>query len=107
MPTLGNMLGIENEFAMGHDIFNIKDDNYVVFPSGNFVTNLIYYNNSTGQSKIIKEGATLSSDYIANMIQKTEKVLEVSNSIIVHDLIKNEGDTVRKIKENKENEATE
>ena len=68
---------------------------------------MIYYNNSTGQSKIIKEGATLSSDYIANMIQKTEKVLEVSNSIIVHDLIKNEGDTVRKIKENKENEATE
>lgn len=104
MPTLGNMLGIENEFAIGHDIFNIKEDNYVVFPSGNFVTNLIYYNNSTGQSKIIKEGAELSSDYITNLIQKTEKMLEVSNSIIVHDLIKNEGDTVRKIKEN---EATE
>ena len=100
MPTIGNMLGIENEFAMGHDIFNIKDDNYVVFPNGNFLTNLIYYNNSESQYKVIQEGAELSSDYISNLLEKTENILEVSNAIIVHDLIKSEGDTVRKIKEN-------
>ncbi len=99
-PTIGNMLGIKNEFALGHDIFNIKYNNYVIFPSGNFVTNLIYYNNSTGQSKIIKEGAELSSDYITNLINKSEQILEVSNSIIVHDLIKLEGDKVKEIKEN-------
>lgn len=104
LPTLGNMLGIKNEFALGHDIFNIKYDNYVVFPSGNFVTNLIYYNNSKEQSKIIKEGAELSSDYINNLITKTEQILEVSNSMIVHDLIKNEGDKVRSIKEKGVNE---
>ena len=101
-PTLGNMLGIKNEFALGHDIFNIKNNNFVPFPSGNFVTNLIYYNNSTGQSKIIKEGAELSSDYISNYITKTENILEVSNGIIVHDLIKTEKDKVLAIKENGE-----
>lgn len=100
MPTLGNMLGIKNEFALGHDIFNIKNENVVVFPNGNFVTNLIYYNNSTGQSKIIKEGAELSMDYISNLIEKTENLLEVSNAIVVHDLIKVEGDKVKNIKEN-------
>lgn len=101
-PTLANMLGIKNEFALGHDIFNIKNNNFVVFPNGNFVTNLIYYNNSSGQSKILKDGAELTSDYITNLINKTEQVLEVSNSIIVHDLIKNEGDKVRSIKESEE-----
>lgn len=104
MPTLGNMLGIENEFAMGHDIFNIKDDNYVVFPNGNFLTSLIYYNNSESQYKVIQEGAELTTDYITNLIAKTEAVLEVSNAIIVHDLIKNEGDTVRELKESETGE---
>ncbi len=99
MPTLGNMLGIENEFAMGHDIFNIKNDNFVVFPNGNFLTNLIYYDNSNSQYKVIKEGAELPADYISNLLDKSEKILEVSNAIIVHDLIKNEGETVRKMKE--------
>ena len=104
MPTLGNMLGIENPFAMGHDIFNIKDDNYVVFPNGNFLTNLIYDNNSEGQYKVIKEGAELTTDYITNLQTKTEQILEVSNAIIVHDLIKNEGDTVLEMKENEVSE---
>ena len=99
MPTIGNMLGIENPFAMGHDIFNIKDDNYVVFPNGNFLTNLIYYNNSESQYKVIQEGAELTTDYISNLLEKTEQILDVSNAIIVHDLIKNEGDMVLQMKE--------
>ena len=100
MPTIGNMVGIENEFAMGHDIFNIKENNYVVFPNGNFVTNYVYYNNSTSEYKVYQEGAELTSDYITNLVEKTDDILEVSNAIIVHDLIKNEGDTVREMKEN-------
>ena len=44
-PTLGNMLGFENKFALGHDIFSFEDDeeNVVIFPNGNFVTDTIYY----------------------------------------------------------------
>lgn len=103
-PTLGNMLGIKNDYALGHDIFNIKYDNFVVFPSGNFVTNLIYYKNSTDQSKILKEGAELSSDYITTLKEKAENILEVSNAIVVHDLIKIEGDKIKSIKESGVNE---
>lgn len=45
-PTLGNMLGFENKYALGHDIFSIGDDeeNIVIFPNGNFLTDTIYYN---------------------------------------------------------------
>ena len=44
-PTLGNMLGFENKFALGRDIFSFEDDeeNVVIFPNGNFVTDTIYY----------------------------------------------------------------
>jgi len=87
MPTIGNMLGIENEYALGHDVFNIKEDNIVIFPNGNFVTDLIYYNNSTGESKLLKEGAVLDKDYIENYRKYAEDRLEISNSIIVHDLL--------------------
>lgn len=44
-PTLGNMLGFSNKYALGHDIFSIGSDeeNVVIFPNGNFVTDSIYY----------------------------------------------------------------
>lgn len=100
MPTIGNMIGIKNEFALGHDIFNIKNNNVVVYPNGNFTTNLVYYNSSTGDTKILKDGAEIKSDYISNLIVKTENILEVSNAIVVHDLIKLEGDNVKNFKEN-------
>ena len=90
MPTIGNMLGIQNEYALGHDIFNIKDDNIVIFPNGNFVTDMIYYNNSTGESKLLKEGAVLDKNYIEDYRDYAEKRLEISNSIIVHDLLNKE-----------------
>ena len=61
---------------------------------------MIYYNNSEGQYKVLQEGAELTTDYITNLQNKTEKMLEVSNALIVHDLIKNEGETVLSMKEN-------
>ena len=49
-PTLGNMFGFENSYALGHDIFSIPDneENVVIFPNGNFVTDTIYYDNQKG-----------------------------------------------------------
>ena len=48
-PTLGNMFGFSNEYALGHDIFSFgeKEDNVVVFPNGNFVTDKVYYDSQT------------------------------------------------------------
>ncbi len=46
LPTLGNMFGFENKFALGRDIFSLNDseENLVIFPTGNFVTDTVYYN---------------------------------------------------------------
>ncbi|MCD8095246.1 MAG: LTA synthase family protein [Ruminococcus sp.] len=48
-PTLGNMFGFTNEYALGHDIFSIAEDeeNIVIFPNGNYVTDTVYYNSQT------------------------------------------------------------
>lgn len=44
-PTLGNMFNFTNEYALGHDIFSFDDDeeNIVIFPNGNFITDTVYY----------------------------------------------------------------
>lgn len=86
MPTLGNMFGFYNEYALGNDIFNIKDNNIVVFPTGNWVTNKVYYNAQKGEYLTLKE-SVISDEYIKKNNEYTEKILSVSNSIIVYNLL--------------------
>ena len=85
MPTIGNMLGFYNKYALGHDIFEIKDDNIVVFPNGNWVTNLMYYNSQKGQYKLLKDDV-ISDDYILLNNEYAEKLLDISNKAIFFDL---------------------
>ena len=85
MPTLGNMLGFYNKYALGHDIFEIKDDNIVVFPNGNWVTDKMYYNSQKGEYKLLKD-VVIDEDYISNNNQYADALLSVSNKAIVFDL---------------------
>ena len=87
LPTLGNMLGIENPYALGHDVFS-TDDHYVVFPNGNWITDKMYYDNQNGEAIVFDEESVISKDYISKYTEKAEKEIAVSNDIIVHDLIK-------------------
>lgn len=96
MPTVGNMVGYKNPFALGHDIFNTKNNNIVIFPNGNFITSQIYYSNVSGKYKTLKPGAVLDENYVNDKIEYTESRLEVSNAIIVHNLIKKEGPALLK-----------
>ena len=100
LPTLGNMLGIENKYALGHDIFNIKDNNVVVFPNGNFLTNKVYYNNSTGEY-YVRNNSVIDDNYIEKYKNYSDKLLEVSNAIIVHNLIYTEGTDIDVLIEDK------
>ena len=108
MPTLGNMMGFENPYALGNDIYDVGEDNVVIFPSGNFITNKVYYNNTSESYLIINNdknsndsSLVISEDYISNLKAYTEERLTVSNDIIVHDLIVNEKDNLtKKIEEN-------
>ena len=90
MPTIGNMLGIDNIYALGHDMFDKNSEDIVVFPNGNFLTNEIYYRNSTGEYKILKENAVLAEDYIAEHLEYVDRRLEVSNAIVVYNLLSDE-----------------
>ena len=96
MPTIGNMFGFKNPFALGHDIFNIKDKNIVVFPNGNYLSNEVYYSSANGKFKTIKNNAVLDEDYVKSLADYAEERLEVSNAIIVHNLIKNDGANILK-----------
>lgn len=86
LPTLYNMLNIDDKYVLGHDIFNIKNDNIVVFPNGNYLTNKVYYNNSTGEYKILKDNTILDVSYIKDNQVYSDRVLEVGNAIISYDL---------------------
>ncbi len=86
-PTLGNMLGFYNEYALGHDIFS-TDDNIVVFPDGSWISDIMYYSSSKEEGKLLNPDATISSEYIDKNNEYAEKVIEISNDIIIYDLIK-------------------
>lgn len=89
-PTLGNMFGFSNKYALGHDIFNIKD-NTVVFPSGNWLTDKVYYNSAKEAYRQIDTSSEITMDYINEHKQYADKIIEISNNIITYDLIKKVG----------------
>lgn len=89
MPTLGNMFGFYNKYALGHDIFNIKENNIVVFPNGNWVTNKMYYNSQKAAYLSLSE-EPITEEEIANNTEYANKLLDVSNDIIVFDLLNEE-----------------
>ncbi len=87
MPTLGNMFGFYNPYQLGHDIFDIKENNIVVFPNGNWVTNKVYYNSQ--QEEYLPLGSeVISEEYIKQCDEYAESLLYTSNNIIVYDLIR-------------------
>lgn len=87
LPTLGNMLGIDTPYALGHDVFS-TDDHFVVFPNGNWITDKMYYDSQNDEAIMLDEDAVIGKDYIKKYSQRAEKEISVSNDIIVHDLIK-------------------
>lgn len=86
-PTLGNMFGFSNEYALGHDIFDIKDDNFIAFPNGNVLTNKIYYNNNKESFKVLNEQDEISRGYVEKLVDDTSRLLDVSNDIIIYNLL--------------------
>ena len=86
-PTLGNMLGIKNKYALGHDIFNIKDKNIVVFPNGSYITGDYLYDCSNDNIYTLKNGIRIKEKDIQKGKDYSDKIISISNNIIRHDLI--------------------
>ena len=94
MPTLSNMLGLKPKYALGNDIMSLEN-NVVPFPNGNWVTNDIYYNSQKDEYKVINPNAVIDKDTITKNSEISSKKLEISNDIILYDLIKNENNDER------------
>ena len=88
MPTIGNMMGFRNEFALGNDIFEIREDNIVIFPNGNFLTNKVFFYNRKEIYRVFRPEDVLDIYYIAERRTWSESILSLSRDIIVHDLIR-------------------
>lgn len=99
LPTLGNMLGFYNKYALGHDIFSLKNnDNIVIFPTGNWLTNKVYYNAQKVETYMIGD-TILPEGYIEERNKYAEELLSVSNNIIVYNLLATEQDNKNEINE--------
>jgi len=83
------MLGYTNKHALGSDIFSLKKgSNIVVFPSGNWLTNTMYYDSSNESARPLTTNIEISVEEIEENNKIAEEMLTVSNNIIVYDLIR-------------------
>ncbi|MBE6138218.1 MAG: LTA synthase family protein [Firmicutes bacterium] len=87
LPTLGNMMGFHSEYSLGHDIFSVEE-NLVVFPEGNWLTNKMYYNSQRQEGLLLDLDIPVSVDYIEKNCEIAEEYISVSNAIITYDLIR-------------------
>lgn len=92
LPTLANMFGFEEKYSLGNDIFS-NNEKIVVFPNGNILTNKIYYS-ALSDEYITFDSNPIESDYIDRLKKYADNLLDVSNGIVTHDLIKNESSKI-------------
>ncbi len=88
LPTIANMFGFKAKYALGNDIFS-NNEKIVVFPNGNVLTNKVYYDSSNDQY-IVFNDEIIESDYIERISNYANEILEISQGIITHNLIKTE-----------------
>ena len=90
LPTIANMFGFKDKYGLGHDIFS-DNEKIVVFPNGNVLTDKVYYSNLNDEYVALSD-EPIDSDYISRLKDYANQILDVSNGIVLHDLIKNEED---------------
>lgn len=73
-PTLGNMFGFSNVYALGHDIFSVADneENVVIFPNGNFVTDTVYYDSQKNTYFDLTDYKNVATAVSCNQVYKDD-----------------------------------
>ena len=73
-PTLGNMFGFSNVYALGHDIFSVADneENVVIFPNGNFVTDTVYYDSQKNTYFDLTDYKNVATSVSCNQVYKDD-----------------------------------
>lgn len=96
LPTIANMFGFKEKYALGNDIFS-SNEKIVVFPNGNILTDKVYYSNLNDEY-VSLQNSPIDSEYINRIKEYANEILEVSNGIVVHDLILKEEDKIGECK---------
>ena len=65
LPTIANMFGFKEKFALGKDIFS-KEEKIVVFPNGNILTDKVYYSNLNDEY-VTLSNTPIDRDYIERL----------------------------------------
>ncbi len=92
LPTMANLFGFSEKYSLGHDIFS-NNEKIVVFPNGNVLTDKVYYSDLNDEY-ISFTDEPIQSDYIERLKEYANKILDVSNGIITHDLIRRESSKI-------------
>ena len=92
LPTIANMFGFEEKYSLGNDVFS-NHERIVVFPNGNVLTDKVYYSD-LNEEYITFTDEPIDLDYIDKLKAYADDILEVSNGIVEHDLIKKESSKI-------------
>lgn len=99
LPTVANMFNLKKpSYALGNDIFS-NNEKIVVFPNGNVLTNRVFYSNLKDEYITLGD-EVLNASYIERLKNYADVRLEVSKSIIIHDLINRESSNMERIEKN-------
>lgn len=93
-PTVSNMFNLSYRYPLGNDIFS-NNSKIVVFPNGDIITNKVFYNNLRDEY-VSLTSEPISSEYILEIKEYASVRLDVSKGIIVHNLIKNEEERIKR-----------
>lgn len=93
-PTVSNMFNLSYRYPLGNDIFS-NNSKIVVFPNGDIITNKVFYNNLRDEY-VSLTSEPINSEYILEIKEYASVRLDVSRGIIVHNLIKNEEERIKR-----------
>lgn len=87
-PTLCNMFDLKTPYKFGRDLFNVKD-RLVVFRTGSFMDNKVFYSSSSKKYYDLKTGEEVAeTDALKKKKEEALKQLDYSDTLLDHNLIK-------------------
>ncbi|WP_392486580.1 LTA synthase family protein [Haloimpatiens sp. FM7315] len=87
-PTLSNMFDLNNKYMFGQDIFNVKD-RFLVFRTGSFIDNNVFYSSSTKKYYDLKTALEVAeTKELKKKKDEALKQLDYSDTLLDHNLIK-------------------
>ncbi|MBQ9828643.1 MAG: sulfatase-like hydrolase/transferase [Lachnospiraceae bacterium] len=86
LPTVLNLFGVDFDSRMisGKDILSDAEGVVAITYPGSFITDRCFYNADTGVCTPIKEGDTISDEYIKQQRTKVTNMFQIANMVITY-----------------------